>query len=214
MVGPGRASSDQDRDAEAIGRGLGLAGATVVCGGLGGVMAAACRGARAGGGITVGLLPGDDRDEGNRWLDVAVATGLGEARNALVVRAADVVVAVGGEYGTLSEIALALKTGKPVVGLRSWGIDGMTSVGTADEAVTTALSLAGAAQPASATASSVLPDLDRRDSPRSPNHREQPGQTDQTDQTDPPAPPAGQTDAPDLPPDEPDRGGQSGRRLR
>ncbi|MDQ1444200.1 MAG: hypothetical protein QOI20_664 [Acidimicrobiaceae bacterium] len=186
-------------------------------------MAAACRGARAGGGITVGLLPGDDRDEGNRWLDVAVATGLGEARNALVVRAADVVVAVGGEYGTLSEIALALKTGKPVVGLRSWGIDGMTSVGTADEAVSTALSLAGAAQPASATASSVLPDLDRRDSPRSPDHREQPGQTDQTD---PPAPPAGQTDAPDLPPDQPapperggqtegpDRGGQSGRRLR
>lgn len=142
MVGPGRASAEQEADAEAVGRALGAEGATVVCGGLGGVMAAACRGARAGGGMTVGLLPGLDRADGNKWLDVAVPTGLGEARNALVVRAADVVVAVGGEYGTLSEIALALKAGVPVVGLRSWDIEGIRAVGSADEAVALALSLA------------------------------------------------------------------------
>lgn len=142
MVGPGAASPEQEAWAEAVGRGLGSAGATVVCGGLGGVMAAACRGARAGGGMTLGLLPGLDRSDGNRWLDVAVPTGLGEARNVLVVRAAEVVVAVGGEHGTLSEIAFALKTGKPVVGLHSWGIDGMHQVEAPDAAVAAALSLA------------------------------------------------------------------------
>jgi uncharacterized protein (TIGR00725 family) len=129
--------------AEAVGRGLAEAGATVVCGGLGGVMAAACRGAHAGGGLTVGILPGLDRAEANRWVDVAVPTGLGEARNVLVVRAADVVVAVGGGYGTLSEVAFALKTGTPVVGLHSWGIEGTVEVDTPDEAVATALRLAG-----------------------------------------------------------------------
>jgi len=143
VVGPGAATAEQEADAEAVGRALGAAGATVVCGGLGGVMAAACRGARAGGGMTVGLLPGLDRDEGNKWLDVAVPTGLGEARNVLVVRAADVVVAVGGEFGTLSEIAFALKTGVPVVGLRSWGIDGVRAVESAEEAAALALSVAG-----------------------------------------------------------------------
>ena len=140
-MGPGSATPEQESWAEAIGRALGSAGGTVVCGGLGGVMAAACRGARAGGGMTVGLLPGLDRAEGNRWLDVAVPTGLGEARNVLVVRAADVVVAVGGEHGTLSEIAFALKTGKPVVGLHSWGIDGMHEVDSPEAAVAAALSL-------------------------------------------------------------------------
>lgn len=114
----------------------------MVCGGLGGVMAAACRGARTGGGMTIGLLPGLDRSDGNRWLDVAVPTGLGEARNVLVVRAAEVVVAVGGEHGTLSEIAFALKTGTPVVGLHSWGIDGMHQVDSPGAAVATALALA------------------------------------------------------------------------
>ncbi len=83
-------------------------------------MEAACRGAKSEGGGTVGILPGTDRSDANPWVDVAIPTGLGEARNALVVRAADVLIAVGGEYGTLSEIALALKTGKPVVGLDTW----------------------------------------------------------------------------------------------
>lgn len=147
MCGPGAASAEQEADAEAVGRALGAAGATVVCGGLGGVMAAACRGARTGGGLTVGLLPGLDRADANRWVDVAVPTGLGEARNALVVRAADVVVAVGGEFGTLSEIAFALKAGVPVVGLKSWGIDGVREAGSAAEAAALALELAATTGP-------------------------------------------------------------------
>ncbi|HEY3587546.1 MAG TPA: TIGR00725 family protein [Myxococcaceae bacterium] len=106
--------------AEEVGRLLARSGAVVVCGGLSGVMDAACRGAKSSGGTTIGILPGLDRREANAWVDVAIPTGLGEARNALVVRAADVVIAIGGEFGTLSEIALALKTGKSVVGIDTW----------------------------------------------------------------------------------------------
>jgi hypothetical protein len=105
-------------------------------------MAAACRGAFEAGGMTVGLLPGLDRSEANQWVRVAIPTGLGELRNGLVVRSADVVVAVGGAYGTLSEVALALKTGVPVVGLATWGIDGIEQVSSAQEAVERALTLA------------------------------------------------------------------------
>ena len=125
--------------AEAVGRGLAEAGVVVVCGGLGGVMAAACRGASAAGGTTVGLLPGSSRDDANPWVGVALPTGLGEARNVLVVRAAGALVAVGGGYGTLSEIALALKAGKRVVGLGSWNIDGVETAQTPGEAATAAL---------------------------------------------------------------------------
>jgi uncharacterized protein (TIGR00725 family) len=88
-------------------------------------MEAACRGAKEAGGLTVGILPGTDRTAANAFVDVAIPSGLGEARNALVVGAADALIAVGGGYGTLSEIALALKAGKRVVGLDSWGIDGV-----------------------------------------------------------------------------------------
>jgi uncharacterized protein (TIGR00725 family) len=124
--GGGRVPVTQRRTAEAVGRAIAEAEAVLVCGGLGGVMEAACRGARAGGGLTVGILPGRDRADANRYVDVAIPTGVGEARNALVVRAADAVVAVAGEYGTLSEIALALQAGIPVVGLDTWelGRDG------------------------------------------------------------------------------------------
>jgi uncharacterized protein (TIGR00725 family) len=98
-------------------------------------MEAACRGAKDGGGTTVGILPGTDRSEANEFVDVAIPTGLGEARNALVVRAADALIAVGGGYGTLSEIALALKAGKHVVGLGSWDIEGVERVDTPEAAV-------------------------------------------------------------------------------
>lgn len=118
-----------------MGRLLAERGAVLVCGGLGGVMAAACRGAKDGGGTTVGILPGTDRGEANEFVDVAIPTGLGEARNALVVRAAHALIAVGGGYGTLSEIALALKAGKRVVGLGSWDIDGVERVDTPEAAV-------------------------------------------------------------------------------
>jgi uncharacterized protein (TIGR00725 family) len=120
VVGPGDAPPDAEAAAEAVGAGLARAGAVVVCGGRGGAMEAACRGARAEGGTTVGILPGADRAEANPYVDIAIPTGLGELRNGLVVRAADAVIAVAGEYGTLSEIGFALKTGKPVVGLGTW----------------------------------------------------------------------------------------------
>src|SRR5258707_10963525 len=109
VIGPGcDAADDELAQAEEAGAAIAEAGAGLVCGGLGGVMEAACRGARSRGGLTVGLLPGTDRDAANGWVVVALPTGLGEARNALVVRAADAVVAIGGGWGTLSEIALAL----------------------------------------------------------------------------------------------------------
>jgi uncharacterized protein (TIGR00725 family) len=114
-------------------------GAVVVCGGLGGVMEAACRGARGEGGTAVGILPGLDRGAANPHVSVAVATGLGEARNALVVRAADALIAVGGAYGTLSEIALALKAGKRVVGLGTWRIEGVELADGPEAAVDMAL---------------------------------------------------------------------------
>jgi hypothetical protein len=103
-----------------VGRLLAEAGCTVVCGGLGGVMLGACRGAKAAGGHTIGILPGPARAEANLYVDDAIATGMGEARNAVVVGTADAVIAVGGGYGTLSEIALALRAGKRVVGLETW----------------------------------------------------------------------------------------------
>jgi uncharacterized protein (TIGR00725 family) len=143
VVGPGEATDGEVAAAETVGRGLAGQGAVVVCGGLGGVMAGACRGAKAAGGTTVGILPGNDRVAANEWVDVAVSTGLGEARNALVVRAADAVVAVGGGYGTLSEIALALKAGKPVIGLATWTLgrepDPIARAADPDEAVAMAL---------------------------------------------------------------------------
>jgi uncharacterized protein (TIGR00725 family) len=122
VVGASEASPDVLASAETVGATLAAAGVTVVCGGLGGVMAAACRGAKATGGLTVGILPGSDRSAANDWVDVAIATGLGEARNALVVASAAAVIAIGGAYGTLSEIALALRAGTPVVGLHTWSL--------------------------------------------------------------------------------------------
>jgi uncharacterized protein (TIGR00725 family) len=104
-------------------------------------MEAACRGAREAGGTTIGILPGAERAAANRFVDVAIATGLGEARNALVVRSADALVAVGRGYGTLSEIALALKAGKRVVGIGSWDIEGVESAATPEQAVAAALAV-------------------------------------------------------------------------
>lgn len=120
VVGAGDADEELAAAAEEVGRGLAQAGAAVVCGGLGGVMDAACRGAKSAGGLTIGILPGRRRSDANRWVDVAIPTGMGETRNALVVLSADAVVAVGGEHGTLSEVAFGLKLGRPVVGLRTW----------------------------------------------------------------------------------------------
>ena len=135
VVGPGEASPDELHTAEEVGAGLAAAGAVVVTGGLGGVMEAASRGARSRRGRTLGILPGDDRDAANGWVEIAVPTGMGELRNGLVVRAADAVVAIGGGHGTLSEIALALKLGRPVVGLGTWEVHGVDHVSTPEDAL-------------------------------------------------------------------------------
>jgi uncharacterized protein (TIGR00725 family) len=125
VVGSGDLDTELAWAAEEVGAGLAAAGAIVVTGGLGGVMEAACRGAKSKLGQTLGILPGIDRAAANGWVDIALPTGMGEMRNALVVRAADGLVAIGGGAGTLSEIALALKAGKPVVGVAGWDIEGM-----------------------------------------------------------------------------------------
>lgn len=150
VVGPGNAGHELMAVAEEVGAELACAGVGLVCGGLGGVMEAACRGAKAQGGLTVGLLPGGDPAAANPFVDVAVPTGLGEARNTLVVRAAAAVIAVGGEYGTLSEIAFALKIGIPVVGIGTWELhkdgrrrDAFATAHDAADGVVQALSLAG-----------------------------------------------------------------------
>jgi uncharacterized protein (TIGR00725 family) len=135
VVGSGQGSVQELEAAEEIGAGLAAFGAVVVTGGLGGVMEAASRGAKSRRGRTLGLLPGVDRTAANGWVDIAVATGLGELRNGLVVRAADAVVAVGGGPGTLSEIALALKAGLPVVGVGTWDVHGVEHVTTASAAI-------------------------------------------------------------------------------
>ena len=120
VVGASIADDELAARAEQVGRLLAERGAVVLTGGLGGVMEAACRGAKEAGGLTVAILPTDDRAAANAYVDVALATGMGEMRNALIVRSADVLIAIGGEYGTLSEVAFALRTGTPVVGLGTW----------------------------------------------------------------------------------------------
>jgi uncharacterized protein (TIGR00725 family) len=120
VVGPRDADIAQERAAYDVGAGLARAGILVVTGGLGGVMAAACRGAVEAGGATLGLLPGEDAEAANPWVTMVVPTGLGEARDVLVVRAAAALVAVGGGWGTLAEIALALRSRVPVLGVGSW----------------------------------------------------------------------------------------------
>jgi uncharacterized protein (TIGR00725 family) len=140
VVGAGDGVSAEALDrAQAVGAELARRGAVLVCGGLGGVMEAACRGASEAGGLTVGILPGADRAAANAWVGVAIATGMGELRNGLVVRSAEAVIAIAGGHGTLSEIALALKAGKRVVGLGSWEIDGMIPAADPVAAVTAAL---------------------------------------------------------------------------
>jgi uncharacterized protein (TIGR00725 family) len=157
VSGGGAAGEAACRLAEEVGAELARRDAVVVTGGLGGAMAAACRGAKTAGGTTVGILPGHDRSDANEWVDVAVPTGLGEARNALVVRAADALIAVAGEFGTLSEIALALKVGTPVVGLETWEL---AQRGQRVEAIVVATTPAEAAEQAVALA------MGRRGPPR------------------------------------------------
>ncbi len=123
VCGPNEPSPDELHMAEQVGREIARTGATLVCGGRGGVMAAACRGAKSAGGITIGILPGYDPHDANEWVDHRIPTGLGHARNAIVVASGDAVIAIGGGFGTLSEIGLALKMGKRVINIGSWNLD-------------------------------------------------------------------------------------------
>ncbi len=122
VIGGQVCSPEEERIAYEVGLHLAKSGAVLVCGGLGGVMEAACKGAKEAGGVTIGILPGPFRSDANPYVDYAIATDMGQARNAIIIRTVDAVVAVGGEYGTLSEIALALKMGKRVVAISSWEI--------------------------------------------------------------------------------------------
>jgi uncharacterized protein (TIGR00725 family) len=139
VIGGSRPGRQALEDAFEVGRLVARSGAIVVCGGLGGVMEAASRGAREEGGFVVGILPSATMSDANPWVDLPIATGLGYTRNPLVVLNADAVIAVDGEYGTLSEIAYGKIHGKKVVGLGTWDVNGVEAAATPEEAVRMAL---------------------------------------------------------------------------
>jgi uncharacterized protein (TIGR00725 family) len=122
VIGGQFCTDEEGRTAYEVGHLLAQRGAVLICGGLSGVMEATCKGAKAGGGVTIGILPGPFCGDANPYVDYPIATDMGQARNAIIVRTADTVIAVGGEYGTLTEIAMALKMGKKVVAISSWEI--------------------------------------------------------------------------------------------
>jgi uncharacterized protein (TIGR00725 family) len=141
VIGAGDCSEDVYKLAEEVGERIAKAEAVLVCGGLGGVMEAASKGAKKEGGITIGILPGIDKSHANPYIDFPIVTGLGEGRNLLVIRNSDVVIALPGEYGTLSEIGFCLKLGKPIVGLSTWDVsEDIIKAKDAEEAVRIALS--------------------------------------------------------------------------
>jgi uncharacterized protein (TIGR00725 family) len=147
VIGAGDCSDEIGKLAQEVGERIAKAGAVLVCGGMGGVMEAASEGAKKQNGITLGILPGIDRDHANPHIDFPIVTGLGEARNLLVVRNSDALIALPGEFGTLSEIAFSLKLGKPVVGLSTWRVsDKIIPARNAQEAVSIALDRAKAGQ--------------------------------------------------------------------
>ena len=135
VIGAGNADGPILKIAEDVGRFIARRNAILVCGGLGGIMEATAKGARKEGGITVGILPQDHKREANPYIDIPVVTGFGEGRNVVIIRTADAVIAIGGEYGTLSEIAFGLKMGKPVVGINTWEIMGVIKAIDAEDAV-------------------------------------------------------------------------------
>jgi uncharacterized protein (TIGR00725 family) len=140
VIGAADASPEEYEIAFTVGRLIARYHETLVCGGLSGVMEAACRGAHELGSMTIGIVP--DSSNGNGYLDIVIRTGLGHARNVLVAQSSDAVIAIGGSYGTLSEIAIALKTKRPVFGLNTWDIDGVVMCATPEEAVIRAVNAA------------------------------------------------------------------------
>jgi uncharacterized protein (TIGR00725 family) len=122
VIGTRQPSPEESKLAEEVGRELAKNGVVLICGGLGGVMEDACRGARAEGGLTIGVIPGDDRKSANSYVQIPIVTGIGYARNVIIVKSAQAIIAVGGGYGTLTEIGYALDSKKPVIGLGTWKI--------------------------------------------------------------------------------------------
>jgi len=145
VAGGAEATEEEYKAAYAVGRLIAESGAVLVCGGLGGVMEAACRGAKEHGGTTIGIISGTG--DGNPYLSIVIRTGLGHGRNVLVAQSGDALIAVGGSYGTLSEIAIALKTGCPVFGLSTWKIEGVVPCRTPEEAVKLAVEAARSRSP-------------------------------------------------------------------
>jgi uncharacterized protein (TIGR00725 family) len=135
VIGGHKCNKKTAKIAEEIGWGIAELGAILICGGLGGVMQAAAKGAKENGGITVGILPTDDKNDANHFIDIPIATGLGYTRNILVTTAADIIIALPGRYGTLSEIGFALNAKKPVLGIGTWNIDGIIKVDKPREAI-------------------------------------------------------------------------------
>lgn len=122
VIGGKECSPQEAEMAETVGREIARRGAILVCGGLGGIMEAACKGASSEGGVTIGILPGDNHQAANRYVQIPIATGMGYARNIAVVKSSQAVIAIGGSYGTLSEISHALQSGIPVIGLNTWSL--------------------------------------------------------------------------------------------
>lgn len=123
IIGSSNATTEEELLAHRTGELLAKMGMTIICGGLGGVMKAACKGAKNAGGLTVGILPGNSRDDANSYVDIPIPTGINEARNLIIIRSSLALIAIGGGYGTLSEIAFALRLGIPVIGLKTWELN-------------------------------------------------------------------------------------------
>jgi len=134
VIGASTCSQDVAQIAENVGKNIAKMGAILICGGLGGVMEASSKGAKEQGGVTVGILPGFSIDQANPYIDIPIATNMGHARNTIITQTADVLIAISGEYGTLSEIAIGLKLGKPVYGLGSWpSVTGIKQISSVEE---------------------------------------------------------------------------------
>ncbi len=141
VIGASSCSAEIAKLAEAVGREIGKRGAVLICGGLGGVMEFAAKGAKEAGGITIGILPGTSKEEANCYIDIPIVTGLGHARNIIIAHSSDSLIAISGEHGTLSEIAIGLKLRKTVIGLNTWDIEGVIRAKTAADAVEKAIGI-------------------------------------------------------------------------
>lgn len=141
IIGSSNPTPEEALLAQEVGEKLAKNDVIIICGGLGGIMEAGCRGAKSAGGLTIGIIPGTSGKDANPYIDIPIPTGIGEARNLIIIRSSSGVIAIGGGYGTLSEIAFSLKLKIPVIGLKTWAIEGIIRAETAEEAVRKAMEL-------------------------------------------------------------------------